>query len=111
MPASALQYAAIAATTAAAAAVFVYARRRRRARPTKAATWEKMECRMPKKLQAHEREALRQQISLSNRSTYFDLSVRPITSAVEQRVVVVSPPRPARGYAQGVGATNHEAAS
>ena len=78
-----------AAAAAVALALILRARRRRRL-SSDVETWEAHTCRLPAKLAAQEREAIRATVTLSDRAAYFELSSCPVTESIEQRMEQIS---------------------
>ena len=60
------------------------------------AAWEEHTCRLPARLSTGDKEALKQLVTMQERSAYFDMSCCPISHVAEQRMEQVSqvlPPR------------------
>ena len=72
---------------AAAAAVLAYAWRKKRADK---GAWEKHTCRLPKRTTADDKKEILQNVTLEDRTAFFELSCCPVTSEVEQRMEQIS---------------------
>lgn len=88
-----MSFAIVAASTAAAAGILFFARWKRGLvahAATEEPVWEHLTCRMPAKLAAREREKVKAEISMADRSGFYALSCCPITDAAEQRMEQIS---------------------